>query len=205
MRSLVPLVACAALLIASTSAGGYSSTATKSSTGLADKGDSYLDAVDSAKTNNYNFEYVDNSDTSERDTLGDTVVAGKATDATASPNVVTLSPELKQESGLSDMESSSDGDTMATKGSPPEALSPETEAPSVETKATDAPASLDMIATKGSPPEVLSPETEAPSVETKATDAPESSDTPQATSQTTDSNSEWTPAPQSTDAPESTV
>lgn len=90
---LAPLVACVALLISTASAGGKVGVS-KTSAGL-DSGDSYLGAVDPNQKSSYDFKYVNKGgDTSEqRDgTLGDSVVAGKATDATASPDVVTLSP-----------------------------------------------------------------------------------------------------------------
>ncbi|RLN14897.1 hypothetical protein BBJ28_00024829 [Nothophytophthora sp. Chile5] len=108
VKAFVSLVACAALLIASVSAGGYVSDVSDSSAlgELADEADSYLidgdddtDEVDADA--DVDYEYADSSASASAGSvaLGDSVVAGVDTNATAAPELVTEAPELAEQAG----------------------------------------------------------------------------------------------------------
>ncbi|RLN48038.1 hypothetical protein BBJ28_00026352 [Nothophytophthora sp. Chile5] len=124
VKAFVSFVACAALLIASASAGGYVSDVLDSSAvgELADEADSYLidgdddtDEVDA--DTDVDYEYADSSASAGSVALGDSVVAGVDTNATAAPELVTEAPELAEQAGsyvaegASEAEEAADADT----------------------------------------------------------------------------------------------
>ncbi|POM66272.1 Hypothetical protein PHPALM_17896 [Phytophthora palmivora] len=183
---LAPLVVCVALLISSASAGGETKTgvgASKTSTGL-DAGDDYLGSVDPNQKNSYDFKYVNKeSDTSERDgTLGDSVVAGKETDATAPSAPVTLDPELKKESGIDKGAISTDASKATGTGAIDSGTPPATPAPQTKMEG-------DPKASKGQWTPV--PTSASDNKESQSTDAPQS--TP-ASTPTSDTDASTTPA-----------